>query len=94
MKNKANKYDLEDFTTLPTFKKVKILKKYIEFHLSDGVIVKIPLYFSEILLKATPEQRKNVELSPHFAFWNDIDEIIGVKNLFNGSMIPKNKKSK
>lgn len=33
--------------------------------------------------------RKNYTLRGHFVFWEDIDEIIGVKNLINGSIVPR-----
>ena len=40
-----------------------------------------------MLKKATTKQRSNYLINGRFVFWDDIDEIIGVKNLFDGSMI-------
>ena len=77
-----------DKTEMPNFKAVKFRQNNIEFHLSDGRIITIPLHYSVKLYQATKKQRQNYEINGQFIFWDDIDEIIGVKNLLDGSIIP------
>ena len=73
---------------MPNFKAVKFRQNMMEFHLSDGRIIAIPLHYSGKLSQATKKQRQNYEINGQFIFWDDIDEIIGVKNLLDGSIIP------
>lgn len=40
-------------------------------------------------MQATPAQRNNVIVSDLFAFWDDIDEIIGVENVLFGNRLYK-----
>lgn len=49
--------------------------------------MRFPLAWSVKLLNATPEQRKNVTFTPYNAFWDDIDEIIGVENVLYGDKL-------
>lgn len=78
----------ESFKELPTIEKVIFLSICIEFHLSDGRIVTIPLNWISKLKKASPVERENYAIRGHFVFWEEVDEIIGVKNLLNGSIVP------
>lgn len=68
------------------FEKVLFIKKLIKFQLTNGLTVSLPLNLLPKLKKATKAQRDNYEVQGHFIFWDDIDEIIGVKNLLNGSI--------
>ncbi len=78
----------DKFNDMPTIKKVDFVKSLIEFHLADKRIISIPLKWIDKLKKATKEQREKYAIRGHFVFWDEIDEIIGVKNLLNGSIIP------
>ena len=78
----------ESFKELPTIEEVIFLNSYIEFHLSDGRIITIPLKWVSKLNNATKAERENYTIRGHFVFWDEIDEIIGAKNLLNGSIVP------
>ena len=78
----------EDSAKLPTITKVIFEDSLIHFHLSDKRIVSIPLQWISKLKEATITQREHYIVRGHFVFWDEIDEIIGVKNLLNGSVIP------
>ena len=72
------------------FKSVKFRKggsqDIVEFSLTNGSTVIFPVKAFLNLSKATQKQRDNYELTPYFVFWDDVDEIIGIKNLFDGSI--------
>ncbi len=73
---------------LPTISDVIFLQSFIEFHLSDSRIITIPLLWISKLANASKVERANFEIRGHFVFWDELDEIIGVKNLLNGSIVP------
>ncbi len=50
----------------------------------DGRVVTFPLNWSEKLLGASPEQRQEFEFNAHYIFWDNLDEIIGVRNILFG----------
>lgn len=52
--------------------------------LSDGRTIAAPLAWFPRLLKATPEQRAEVELSKAGMHWNALDEDISVAGLLAG----------
>ncbi len=58
----------------------------VEFSLTNGSTIIFPVKAFLNLSKATTKQRRNYELTPYFVFWDDVDEIIGIKNLFDGSI--------
>jgi hypothetical protein len=72
------------FTKLPKIKDVAFIKDEIAFVLNDDRIVYIPLSWSKKLQKAKPRQRQNFKNSGIHVFWDDLDEIIGVKNILFG----------
>ena len=74
---------------MPVFNSIVIENEIIAFHLSDNRIVTIPLNWVPKLEKATTDVRDKYILRGHFAFWEEVDEIIGVKNLLNGTIVPK-----
>ncbi len=78
----------ENFREMPAIEKVIFLNSYIEFHLSDGRIITIPLIWVSKLNNAIKAERANYTIRGHFVFWDEIDEIIGAKNLLNGSIVP------
>lgn len=59
----------------------------IRFDLSDGRSITFPLAWSSKLSAATIEQRQNVTFTPYNAFWDDVDEIIGVENVLYGDKL-------
>lgn len=52
--------------------------------LSDGRTIGAPLAWFPRLLRATPDQRANVELSSRGLHWEELDEDIGVEGLLAG----------
>ena len=72
------------FKQLPKIKDVAFIKDEIAFILDDDRIVYIPLSWSKKLQKAKPRQRQNFKNSGIHVFWDDVDEIIGVKNILFG----------
>lgn len=72
------------FNRLPKIENVAFIKDEIAFVLNDGRIIYIPINWSKKLLKATPRQRQNFKNNGIHVFWDDIDEIIGVKNILFG----------
>lgn len=85
---KINK-PISGFTEMPVFKSVDFTNENIAFHLSDNRIVTIPIHWVPKLEKASKTVRENYILRGHFVFWEDVDEIIGVKNLLNGTIVPQ-----
>ena len=51
--------------------------------------ITIPLAWVPKLESVRPQVRESNILRGQFVFWESIDEIIGVKNLLNGSIVPK-----
>jgi hypothetical protein len=72
------------FKQLPKIKDVAFIKDEIAFILDDERIVYIPLSWSKKLQKVKPRQRQNFKNAGIHVFWNDVDEIIGVKNILFG----------
>ena len=72
------------FNQLPKIKEVAFIKDEIAFVLDDERIVYIPLSWSKKLHKAKPHQRQNFKNSGVHVFWDELDEIIGVKNILFG----------
>jgi len=78
-----------NFAEMPIFKEVTFVPGSISFHLSDDRIITIPLGWVPKLESVTKEVRESYIIRSHFVFWESIDEIIGVKNLLNGSIVPR-----
>jgi hypothetical protein len=72
------------FNQLPKIKDVAFIKDEIAFVLNDERIIYIPLSWSKKLQKAKPRQRQNFKNAGIHVFWDDIDEIIGIKNILFG----------
>ncbi len=72
------------FKQLPKIKNVAFIKDEIAFELDDERIIYIPLSWSKKLSTAKPAQRKNFKNAGIHVFWDDVDEIIGVKNILFG----------
>jgi len=72
------------FNELPKIKNVAFIKDEIAFELDDERIIYIPLSWSKKLLKAKHAQRQNFKNAGIHVFWDDVDEIIGVKNILFG----------
>ena len=52
--------------------------------LADGRTISTPLVWYPTLLKASPEQRKNVVLGPTGIHWPEIDEDLSVAGMLSG----------
>jgi len=74
---------------MPTILKIDFTPDSVSFHLSDHRIITIPISWVPKLENAANHIREDYILRGHFVFWESIDEIIGVKNLLNGSIVPK-----
>ena len=77
------------FNELPVFSGVTVSNDWIMFSFNDGRVVSVPLGWSEKLSNATQQQRDHVTVSDLFAFWDDVDEIIGVENVLYGNQLYK-----
>lgn len=66
---------------LPILTNVWVGDTQVHFDLEDGRSVVCPLSWSPLLMKATPEQRRQFSFSAYHVFWDDLDEIIGIKNV-------------
>ena len=75
------------FKQLPRIRDVAFIKDEIAFVLDDERIVYIPLSWSRKLQKAKPSQRQNFKNNGIHIFWDDINEIIGVKNILFGKAL-------
>ena len=75
------------YNSLPSIKNVAFVKDEMAFELSDGRVIYVPTKWSKKLLKATSEQRKNFKTNGTHVFWDEIDEIIGVKNILFGKQL-------
>ena len=80
---------INSFAEMPTFNKIAFASESISFYLSDDRIITIPLVWVPKLSNATKAVKESYIIRGHFVFWDSIDEIIGVKNLLNGSIVPQ-----
>lgn len=76
-----------DPESLPDLSSVVVSDKIVTCVFEDGRVVSFPLAWSEKLMGATLEQRQTFEFNAHFIFWDDIDEIIGVRNILFGNQL-------
>jgi len=83
-KNKTSWITELSFSELPKIKEVAFIKDEIAFILDDERIIYIPLEWSRKLKKAKLSQRLNYKNNGIHVFWDDVDEIIGVKNILFG----------
>lgn len=72
------------FDQLPKIENVAFIKDEIAFILKDGRIIYIPINWSKKLLNASQQQRQNFKNNGVHVFWDEVDEIIGVKNILFG----------
>ncbi len=66
---------------LPVLVNVWVDDKRVHFDLADGRLIAWPITWSALLAAATPEQRQQFTFSAYHVFWDELDEIIGVKNI-------------
>lgn len=74
------------FQEMAAFEKVSFSEDKVHFTLTNGLFISLSLSQLPKLQGASAEQRNSYEIQGHFVFWDEVDEIIGVKNLFNGSI--------
>ena len=72
------------FDQLPKIENAAFIKDEVAFILMDGRIIYIPINWSKKLLNATQNQRQNFTNNGVHVFWDDLGEIIGVKNILFG----------
>ncbi len=75
------------FKNLPKIQQVAFIKNEIAFVLDDERVVYIPISWSQKLLNANDAQRMNFINTGIHVFWDDIDEIIGIKNILLGNKL-------
>lgn len=63
-------------------------ERFLTVTLFDGRILRAPLWWYPRLAKASPEERKIVELSPMGMHWPRIDEDISVASMLRGQKAP------
>ena len=71
----------------PQLTNVTVGTDVIRFDLSDRRSITFPLDWSAKLSQATVEQRQNFTFTPYNAFWDYVDEIIGVENVLYGDKL-------
>ena len=76
-----------NYSSLPSIKNVAFVKDEMVFELSDGRVIYVRTKWSKKLAKATSKQRKNFKTNGTHVFWDEIDEIIGVKNTLFGKQL-------
>jgi hypothetical protein len=69
---------------MPRLAGVVVADDVVVFKLQDQRTISFPINWSAKLLAATPAQRQRIDVSDFHAFWDDIDEIIGVRNVLYG----------
>jgi len=70
---------------------VEVSEEEITFELTDGRVVSVPLSWSWRLEEATPEERKNFEISPsgYSVHWPDVDEDLSARGALRGTPAPR-----
>jgi hypothetical protein len=59
----------------------------VQCDFEDGRTVSFPLAWSAKLANASDEHRQAFEFNAHYIFWDDLDEIIGVRNILFGNRL-------
>ena len=67
-------------------KDVTVTDELITFHLMDGRVISVPLAWSWCLSEATPEQRKNFEITGdgQGVHWPEVDEDLSAQGMLHG----------
>jgi Protein of unknown function (DUF2442) len=66
---------------LPDLTAVSVSDTMVVCAFDDGHTVSFPLQWSAKLSRATTSQQQAFDFNAHFIFWDEIDEIIGVRNV-------------
>lgn len=66
---------------LPTLTNVWVDDTRVHFDLDDARSISWPISWLPRLIEATPEQRQHFTYSAYHVFWDELDEIMGVKNV-------------
>lgn len=72
---------------LPDLASVEVTDTTVTCSFVDGHTVSFPLQWSAKLSRATPNQQQAFDFNAHFIFWDEIDEIIGVRNILLGKQL-------
>ena len=65
-------------------KSVRFDENSLWVDLSDGRVIAVPLAWFPRLMRATPEQRAKVEISPQGLHWDTLNEDVSVAGLLAG----------
>jgi Protein of unknown function (DUF2442) len=65
-------------------KSIRFDENSLWVELSDGRVIAAPLVWFPRLLRATPEQRAKVEMSPMGLHWDELDEDVSIAGLLAG----------
>ena len=65
-------------------KSVRFDENSLWVDLSDGRVIAVPVAWFPRLMRATPEQRAKVEISPMGLHWDELDEDVSVNGLLAG----------
>ena len=79
--------------TEPRIQSLEVTDEAIIATFVDGRAVSMPLWWSWRLEAATPEQRRNFEISPsrYGVHWPDVDEDLSASGFLNGTPAPRPK---
>ena len=72
---------------LPDLSAVSVTDGLVICSFEDGRSVSFPVSWSQKLEQATVSQRQAFEFNAHYIFWDEIDEIIGVRNILLGKKL-------
>lgn len=73
--------------SLPDLSSVFVTDTTVICGFEEGHTVSFPIAWSQKLTQASPEQRQAFEFNAHFIFWDDVEEIIGVRNILFGKQL-------
>ena len=72
---------------LPDLSSVTVSETTVACTFEDGRSITFPISWSDKLAVAIPEQRQAFEFNAHFIFWDELNEIIGVRNILFGKKL-------
>jgi len=66
----------------------------LHIKLADGRTISAPLWWHPFLLKASDDEKNNIELQYSGVWWPEVDEGVSVKSIFMGWKSPNAKEPK
>jgi hypothetical protein len=80
--------EVDDHAKAAEPQQVRCSETELTVTLKDGRKITTPLWWYPRLLRATPQQRSNYELSPFGVYWPEIDEDLSVAGMLRGAKAP------